>query len=92
LRVLLTHLIEWPAQADRRSASWNGSIAEQRQRIRRLLLQHPSLRKLLPEMIEATYGRAKAVAAAETGLSPRRFPGKCPFPVAEIIDPDFLPE
>ena len=36
--------------------------------------------------------RAKAVAAAETGLSLRRFPVKCPFTVTEIVDPDFLPE
>ena len=90
--VLLTHLLKWLAQPDHRSPSWSGSITEQRRRIRLLLSRHPSLRARLPQVVEATYSRAKAVAATETGLSLRRFPIKCPFSVTEIVDPDFLPE
>jgi hypothetical protein len=43
-------------------------------------------------MVEVTYGPARSAAVAETGLAPRRFPSKCPFAIAEILERDFLPE
>src|SRR5215471_13894744 len=37
LVVLLTHLLKWEHQADRRSGSWRGTIREQRRELRQLL-------------------------------------------------------
>jgi len=92
MKVLLVHLLKWQAQTGRRSASWRGTITEQRGRIRLALSRNPSLRARLPQLVEATYSRAKAIAAAETKLPLSRFPIACPFTIGEIVNPDFFPE
>src|SRR5437763_4986142 len=54
LVTLLTHLLKWERQPDRRSGSWKGAIREQR-RERRRLLESGTLRKHASAALEETY-------------------------------------
>lgn len=94
LELLLTHLLKWHHQADRRDIdghSWIRTIREQRRRIPRLLRDNPSLRSLLGECIRDAYEDARFDASDETGLSVSVFPECCPYTPEEILDPGFLP-
>jgi Domain of unknown function DUF29 len=92
LVVLLHHLLKWRYQPSQRTGSWKGTLSEQRRRIRVLLEDSPSLRSLLDESVAKCYGDARRQAADETGLPMTEFPEVCPFPMVDILDPDFLPD
>ncbi len=94
LEVLLTHLLKWQAQPERRavSPSWRATIKTQRSRINRLLREAPSLRNALTEDLAEAYEDAVTWAAAETGLPEDSFPASCPFPLEQIMDPGFYPQ
>jgi hypothetical protein len=92
LTVLLAHLLKWQAQTDMRSASWSGTIREQRRQIQRLLRESPSLRPFVAEALSETYGDAREDAIEETGLAEGEFPAECPFTVEQVLSRDFLPE
>lgn len=91
-RVLLAHLLKWRFQPDRRSPSWEDTIDAQRTDIADLLDDMPSLRAALAASLPAIYMAAVRRAASETKLTRTAFPGACPFTLAEILDPEFLPE
>ena len=91
MRVLLTHLLKWQVQPDRRSASWGGTISAQRQEIDSVLEQSPSLRPGLASDLADNSVRAVRHAAAETGLGSERFPEASPYAVEQVLDEDFLP-
>jgi hypothetical protein len=63
--VLLTHLLEWDFQPDRRSGSWRGTIFEQRRELR-LLLESGVLRAHAIATLPEAYQEARQQAAAET--------------------------
>lgn len=91
--VLITHMLKWQFQADRRSRSWLLTITVQRQDIGRLLDQSPSLRRKLRESFEAVYRDAVRLAMIETNLFENDFPSSCPWTFEQVLDPDFtLPE
>jgi Domain of unknown function DUF29 len=90
LKVLLVHLLKWQTQPHRRSSGWRGTIAEQRSGIHATLQRNPSLRPRLSYLVDRVYRRARTVAA--TGLPLHMFPATCLFTLAQIIDPDFVPE
>ena len=92
LVVVLTHLLKWQYQPDFRSGSWKGSIAEHRRRIRKALLESPSLKPYLQEVFAECYLDAVEQASAETELPVERFPGECPYTSTEVLDSNFLPE
>jgi len=46
MAVLLSHLIKWQRQAERRGASWEVSLRNQRRGISRRLEETPSLKRL----------------------------------------------
>ena len=92
LKVLLVHLLKWQYQADQRKAGWKATIREQRLRIARRLRESPSLKNYPAEILAEEYGLARAAAADETGLPEEAFPAECPFPVARLLDVDWLPE
>lgn len=68
LTLLLTHLAKWRWQPDRRSASWEVTIREQRRRIPRLLRKNPVLNARLPAMLPEAWLDAREDAADEMGL------------------------
>jgi hypothetical protein len=92
LILVLTHLLKWQHQPEFRSGSWKGSIVEHRRRIRKALLESPSLKPYLQEVFAECYLDAVEQASAETELPLERFPGECPYTSAEVLDSNFLPE
>ncbi|WP_375510520.1 DUF29 domain-containing protein [uncultured Nostoc sp.] len=93
LRLVLSHLLKWKYQAERRSHSWQVTITRERLNIDELLQESPSLRRFLndAEWINTTYQRVRREAMVETGLSEDNFAIACPFSVDEILDLDFYP-
>jgi hypothetical protein len=92
LRVLLTHLLKWQIQTERRSRSWSATVETQRMELARLLRSMPSLRKDLRENLAEVYLEAVTKAVGQTGLPKRMFPARCPFELEQILDPHFLPD
>jgi hypothetical protein len=91
LEVLLLHLLKWQFQPAKRKNGWHGSIVEARLGVTGLVEESPSL-KSFPELkLAEAYATARRRAAAETGLSIKRFPAECPYTTFEIMDDDFLP-
>lgn len=90
LEILIIHLLKWQFQPNLRSRSWQLTIKEQRLRLEKLLQKNPSLRPKLTETIEDIYPLAIISAERETGLS--SFPETCPYPLNEVLSPEFLPQ
>lgn len=83
---LLTHLLEWHFQRNKRSPSWEDTIAEQREQIQWLFDESPSLRSPLSALVLQAYPAARRKAAAETTLPKSSFPETCPWSVEEILE------
>jgi hypothetical protein len=79
LKILLLHLLKVTYQPDKQSPSWQASIVEHRQRLRRTLQESPSLRAYLVEVFDECYQDARELAAAETELPIACFPDQPPF-------------
>jgi hypothetical protein len=92
LRTLLWHLLKWHYQPRRRSKSWRVSIDNARDEIDDYLATNPSLVTALDDLLVSAYGRARKVAARETGLPLTTFPEACPWPIAQVLEEDFWPE
>ena len=92
LVVVLLHLLKWQYQSNKRTRSWEKSIAEHRRRIRKIFKSSPSLRNYYLEIFNECYQKARDLAASETGLSISVFPGECPFNSDLVLKSDFFPE
>jgi len=92
LTVLLTHLLKWQFQPERRGASWRGTIIVQRHALGRHLRDNPSLKAKLDDAIEDAYSDATPTAMSETNLPESTFPATCPWPWTQIMDKEFWPE
>jgi hypothetical protein len=91
LTVLLTHLLKWQFQPDRRSLSWVHTINGQRRHIALLLEDSPSLARDIEIRIARAYSLAIGDAATETGISRKTFPLECPYDHRQIMDQEFWP-
>ncbi|SDX80247.1 protein of unknown function DUF29 [Allochromatium warmingii] len=91
MALLLAHLIKWAQQPERRGASWEITIRNQRRGILRRLEETPSLRPRLtePQWWLGVWDDATAHAAQETGLAD--FPETCPWSAEQILDPLWFP-
>jgi hypothetical protein len=76
LVVLLTHLLKWEHQPDRRSGSWQGTILEQQRELRQLL-ESGSLHNHAAAIFAEAYADARKQAAAETEMARETFPEEC---------------
>jgi Domain of unknown function DUF29 len=92
LEVLFHHLLKWQYQPTQRTGSWQGTILEQRRRIRDVLLDSPSLKSYIETVLNTCYADARYQASLETGLSSDCFPLDCPYAIANILNPEFWPE
>ncbi len=92
IRVLLTHLLKWQLQSQRRSGSWKATINNQRGEFSSLLDDMPSLGNILGQSLPLVYRRAVLKAVGETGLPENMFPPACPFSLDQVLDPEFLPQ
>ena len=91
LSVLLTHLLKWNFQPEKRGAGWEASVRVQRNRLFDHLDDNPSLRPLLPQALANAYRDARLEAAAETGLAIATFPVDCPWSVEQALNGEFWP-
>jgi hypothetical protein len=78
LTTLLTHLLNWDHQANKRTNSWRATIANQRDELKDLL-ESGTLRNYANEVLEKAYGRAVKQSSLETDMSEETFPSVCPF-------------
>lgn len=93
MALLLSHLLKWQYQPERRGASWTKTIKAQRKEIAYALEESPSLAPKLQESRWLSMVWAKAVAQAvnETGLD--CFPDECPWAIQdEVLAESWLPE
>jgi hypothetical protein len=58
----------------------------------RLLKESPSLQPYLQEAIVDAYESALNLAVSETALDYEDFPQECPYPLEEILNPEFPPK
>jgi hypothetical protein len=91
LKELLLHLLKWQFQPGKRKGGWRASIVEQRDELKQLLEESPSLRALPSLALAALYPVARAKAADETGLAEAAFPQNCPYSVEDVLDDGFFP-
>ena len=91
LTTLITHLLKWSHQPDRRSGSWRATIVEQRQELEGLVGQGV-LRNHAEAMIEDAYHKAIERAVAETGLPAETFPAVCSYTLNWLLTTDLIAE
>lgn len=92
LEILLAHLLKCVVQPERRTASWDATIKEQRKRIRGLIDRNPSLKELPGEYYDTAYREAVWRAYRDTGVHEEAFPAKNPFSLRDALDPDYIPD
>jgi Domain of unknown function DUF29 len=92
LKIILIHLLKWQFQPSKRSNSWRATLREHRQRIQLQLKDSSSLKPYLSQSLDDCYANARDLATDETGLPLNSFPEICPYSVAFILDPSFLPD
>lgn len=90
--MLITHLLKWRFQPDRRSASWETTIKKARRAIARREADSPSLRVAAPDLVASVYGDAREDAVDETRLPEGTFPDSCPFSIDELRDTSYWPD
>ena len=73
-------------------SSWLRTIIEQRRRLRRLLIQSPSLRPTVPAVLAESYPYVRKRASLETRLPLAMFPETCPWTPEQMLDAEFWPE
>lgn len=92
LRLILAHLLKWQLQPERRSRSWVATIERERVNAESSLDENPSLRAKLDELFAGAWKGARRDAAAEMEMRARDLPERSPFTVAEVLEPEWLPE
>lgn len=92
LSEILTHLLKWQYQPEKRKGGWEAEIIEHRLQLAALLADNPSLRRYPSEVLAIQYDYARRKAVAHTGLNISVFPAIAPYTIEQILDPDFLPE
>jgi predicted DNA-binding ribbon-helix-helix protein len=94
LKVLIMHLLKWQYQPERRTKSWDVTIANCRDNLQDCLEDSPSLKRFLKDdnWIAKYYRRARRDAAKETEKTLDTFPETCPYTIEQILEPQFLTE
>jgi hypothetical protein len=96
LELILSHLLKFKYQPEKRSPSWENTLLEQRDRVSDLLMKNPSLRSSLDEDLIDAYRYARGAVGNDMGLVPRewrrRFPSECPWSMIEILNASYLPK
>ena len=92
LAILISHLLKWKYQPERRSKSWIFTIREQRKKVIRHLKRNPSLKYKEDEAFESSYSDAVMRTEKETRLDIDVFPERMPFNQQDVLKEDWLPE
>ena len=92
LALVITHLLKWQYQPNKRGHSWKYTIEEQRDEARNYLEENPSLKSKLADIMIKSYRSAMIKAAKETSLDKKTFPAECPYTFEQIMNDEFYPE
>jgi hypothetical protein len=65
---LMTHIIKWQIQPERRSRSWLTTIENARIEIEEILEEEPHLKPQLPQLWDKCFNAANRLAQKETGI------------------------
>jgi hypothetical protein len=79
-------MLKWDYQPERRSRSWEATIAVQRDHAMRQLRKNPSLKGRRAEAVGYAYSDARRLASGETDLDQDRFPEECPYDWDAILN------
>jgi len=90
LRVLLTHLLKWEFQPERRSDGWLHSMGNAQIELQTLLDDNATLHRELHHFVHRAYQQARHLAARETRLPTVNFPLACPWDPELLLNPEFL--
>jgi hypothetical protein len=91
LALLISHLLKWEFQPERRSNSWKATINHQRLRLKKLLNESPSLKYELSDKISEAYENAIFLAAEETHLPKEDFPQSSNYTFEQLLNDEFFP-
>ncbi len=92
LTLLLVHLLEWVVQPERRGASWEITINNQREAIAARLRKTPSLKAEMrdPDFLIVMWSDTVARLQKETKIA--SWPKHCPFDLVDVVNDDFWPD
>lgn len=90
--ILMAHLLKWQFQNELAGHSWKCSIKEQRNKIKRLLQENPSLKPKINESMTHGYVDAVILASKDTGFAEKHFPTQCPYTFEQMMNDEFYPE
>jgi hypothetical protein len=88
---LIRHLLKWQFQPEKRSTSWQRTIAQQRLAISRLLEESASLKPRFAGQAAEAYSDGARLAAIEMRCEVKALPSSCPYTMAQLLDLDYLP-
>jgi hypothetical protein len=91
-RLIISHLLKWQLQPQKRSRSWLLTVARERANVEDREASNKSLARKAGQLVKATYPKAVRLASIETGLPQNTFPDECPYTVEQLRDPDYMPE
>ena len=91
LVVLLHHLLKARFQPEMATRSWLVTVLTQQQELRDILEDSATLARKAGLQFDAAYGRARSLAAAETGLALQTFPTSAPWTLEEALSTDPQP-
>ncbi|MGB3769124.1 MAG: DUF29 domain-containing protein [Phormidesmis sp.] len=91
LAILISHLLKWEYQAEKRSRSWFATINVQRLEISELILDNPSLKPYLAEALDAAYKKGVMLAVKESELPSKTFPSASAYSLEVILSEEFYP-
>jgi predicted DNA-binding ribbon-helix-helix protein len=92
LRLIISHLLKWQYQPERRTPSWKGTISTHRMQAEFYLEDNPSLKSKIDDILVKAYKRAVIEAANDTLMEDSVFPKECPYSFEEITSNEFYPE
>lgn len=94
MAVLLQHLLKWQYQPARQGTSWQLTIKEQRERIKRRLKKVPSLKSCLKDedWWADAWGDARYETEKETRIAFDKFPQRCPWTAEQVLDEAWYPK
>jgi hypothetical protein len=92
LVILISHLLKWQYQEERRGNSWLLTIKEQRRQLSKLLEENPSLKNKIEHDFKEAYEDAVLITSRDTGILEYDFPNTCIFNLQQCLDIGFFPE
>jgi hypothetical protein len=85
LENLLMHKLKVDFQPEKHTKPWDNSIELASHKAQKILMENPSLKLKLKEVLEESYFSARLLAASETNLNKETFPKECPWTLKEIF-------